>query len=320
MPNFFSGLYEGYKTGRENRANRQQRDFENQIKYMGLVQDQQNRGIEQEKLNLERQRLQGELEDAQFKRSLRKGFGSSGSSPNTFGGSTYVYNPYTDKFEEDPREKATRELSQKRQEEEIKREFELQKPLSDTGATRLSAAEQSLGNIGTLRKMATPKRFGEMKRGFEKVRIGNRLGITNPESVIGMGIRSLPVLGQVAKFAVSSSDEQKKFENNISTLIESQLRARTGAAAPQQEIDREVSRILSSDDSLKSFLEKLTNAEKFAIGVAEGIRPGSTKKFGQRSEVFIPDWAKSEPDIYLAAKQNGFDEASIEDWFRRNAS
>jgi hypothetical protein len=153
------------------------------------------------------------------------------------------------------------------------------KPLSSEASAKLSAADQALGNIQTVREMATPEDFENLKSGFSKIRTANRLGLTNPDSLRGSLIRSIPFVNSLASMGTRTSDTQKKFENNLSTLIESQLRARTGAAAPQQEVDREVSRILASDDSLNSFLEKLSNSEKFALGIAEGIRPGSTKKY-----------------------------------------
>lgn len=161
-------------------------------------------------------------------------------------------------------------LEQKRKENEMK-------PLSDTASTRLSAAEQALGNIQTVKDMTKPETFENLKSGFGKIRVANKLGINNPESVRGNIVRSIPVVGQLAQWGVRTTDDQKNFENNLSTLIEGQLRARTGAAAPQSEVDREVSRILASDDSIKSFLGKLSNSEKFVLGIANGIRPGKHK-------------------------------------------
>jgi hypothetical protein len=161
--------------------------------------------------------------------------------------------------------------------------------------------------------MATPEQFGRMKSGFTKVRLGNRIGVTNPESPMGAVLNAASF--GMAKLPFKTSDDQKEFENNISTLVEGQLRARTGAAAPQSEIDREVSRILSSDDSLNSFLSKLSNAEKYVMGIAEGIRPGSTKQFGQtggddKIALFVQQAKAADPTItdeeikaYLESRQ-----------------
>jgi len=196
-------------------------------------------------------------------------------------------------------EYANYELEQKRLEES-------QKPLSETSASKLSAAQQSIGNLKRVREMATPDEFGRLKSGFSKVRLGNRLGVTNPESPMG-NFLNFASMG-LAKLPFKTDEAQKEFENNLSTLVEGQLRARTGAAAPQSEIDREVSRILSSDDSLKSFLSKLSNAEKFVVGIAEGIRPGSSKISGPPSAV--PAWVPNGFD-YVGARKAGYSDDDI---------
>ena len=191
----------------------------------------------------------------------------------------------------------------------------LKKPLSDAASSKLSAAQQSLENIQHVKKAATPERFGEMKSGFSKIRMGNRLGVTNPESIPGALINAATF--GLAKLPFKTNDDQKNFENNISTLIEGQLRARTGAAAPQQEIDREVSRILSSDDSLQSFINKLSNAEKFVLGISEGIRPGSTARFGQPEQgAQVPEWVPQDFD-YAKAKSDGWSDEEIMAYLRQ---
>lgn len=271
---------------------------------------------------LERKKLQNEL-DPNYAATVaaNKEKALMGARKEFYGGSGVMGGANGGQFIIGPGGKPTKNPDyfseeKERKKQDIKREYEITKPLSDTGASKLSAAQQSLENIQNVRAMATPEKFKNLKSGFSKVMLGNKLGINNPESVMGSVIRSLPVVGPLAHLPFKTTDEQKQFENNISTLIEGQLRARTGAAAPQQEIDREVSRILSSDDSLQSFLNKLSNAEKFVLGISEGIRPGSTKKMGKRSEVAVPEWVpEGDEEFYLSEISAGTPQEEIQTFF-----
>jgi len=273
-------------------------------------------GLEEAKLALELKKAQREEEDAATAKQFLFPNASSGpqfgtpsglKTPNSsqagptsmpipktikFGGQEFV-NPSYSEYE----------LAQKRAED-------AQRPLSDTASSKLSAANQSLENIQVARDMASPESFNEMKSGFSKIRIGNKLGVTNPESIKGAVLNALPVTSWIRRM-VKTTDDQKKFENNLSTLVEGQLRARTGAAAPQSEIDREVSRILASDDTLNSFLGKLSNAEKFVIGIKEGLRPGESPAQTPQAPQ-VPDWVpQGYENDYLEARKRGASDDQI---------
>jgi len=272
-------------------------------------------GLEEAKLALELKKAQREEEDAATAKQFLFPNASSGpqfgapsglKTPNSsqtgpasmpipktikFGGQEFV-NPAYSEYE----------LAQKRAED-------AQRPLSDTASSKMSAANQSLENIQVARDMASPESFNTLKSGFGKIRMGNALGVTNPESIRGAILNGVSF--GLAKKLFQTNDDQKKFENNLSTLVEGQLRARTGAAAPQPEIDREVSRILASDDTLNSFLGKLSNAEKFVIGIKEGLRPGESPAQTPQAPQ-VPDWVpQGYENDYLEARKRGASDDKI---------
>lgn len=194
---------------------------------------------------LERQKLQQDLEDQKSARAAMFGGGSVtgaiGPKPIAksikFGGQEFI-NPAASAYE----------LEQKRLEN-------VQKPLSDTASGRLAGSKQVIEQVGKLRSMTNPQNFGNMKQGVSKIKIGQKLGITDPSSIRGAVVNAAS-LG-TAPMLVKTSDEQKKFELAVNLIAENLLRARTGAAAPTPEQIREEARQLVGDDTYESFLNRI---------------------------------------------------------------
>lgn len=257
---------------------------------------------------LERKKLQGELDDAEFKRSMRQKFGQGGS----VGGRNYIYNPYTDKWEEDPEIKERRTA-------EIKREFELTKPLSGEASKMLSMAEQGLGNAQNIRKI-----FG-LRQGADGVTASpGYKGKVFKMKAANFGAGMNPMLGVAGIIPgagqLFAGDEGRKLDLYYQTLAENNLRARTGAAATPWEIQREKSRLMARlNDSPELANERLNESDKFLGGTAENIRPGSTAKFGQRQEIAVPEWAAGEEAFYLKSKEAGASDEEISQYLIRKA-
>lgn len=194
------------------------------------------------------------------------------------------------------------ELAQKRKEEELKREFELQKPLSDTASGRLAGSKQVIEQVAKLRSMTNPQNFGNMKQGVSKIKIGQKLGITDPSSIRGAVVNAAS-LG-TAPMLVKTSDEQKQFELAVNLIAENLLRARTGAAAPTPEQIREEARQLVGDDTYESFLNRIQTSEGFARDVGEGIRPG----FMGQQAAQVPSWVPQDIDYKRWIADGGTEE------------
>ena len=325
MANLFSGLASGYSDARNRKRQEQEGQIDQAVKYAQLAESgynvrQQPRGgmfggsqmvLEQDPnfvstKALERKKLQGELDDAEFKRSMRQKFGQGGS----VGGRNYIYNPYTDKWEEDPEIKERRTA-------EIKREFELTKPLSGEASKMLSMAEQGLGNAQNIRKI-----FG-LRQGADGVTASpGYKGKVFKMKAANFGAGMNPMLGVAGIIPgagqLFAGDEGRKLDLYYQTLAENNLRARTGAAATPWEIQREKSRLMARlNDSPELANERLNESDKFLGGTAENIRPGSTKKFGQQQQAPVPEWANVEPNLYQFAKDKGLSDQEILEGFKQ---
>lgn len=290
-----------------------------------LVRDDNYVGTKQ----LERQKLQTENELNQFKLNRMKGspvFGG-GAGAATFGGApsgaTPKGNLVPKTWDEyglpsgyyDPQA----ELDQKKREEDQKMEFELKKPLSAEGSTKLEGARQSLEQAKAVKALANEQNFGELKKGVGKIRMATSFGLNQPGSVKG-ALTNFATAGLAPKI-FKTSDEQKKFELAVNLIAENNLRSKTGAAAPTPEQIREEARQLLADDSFQSFTNRMDVSEKYNRGVAEGIRPGSSAQFGQQQGGVVPEWVPQEDaDFYRQEIALGTSPQEIEAFFKRKAA
>lgn len=234
---------------------------------------------------LEREKLQRENALADFKLNrLRNAPTFGGGQTSGFGGGASPGSLVPKSFDEyglpnsyyDPQA----ELEQKAKEES-------QKPLSAEASGKFEGARQTVEQIGAVRNLANKENFENRKKGYTKIKMGQKFGITDPTSIRGNIINTIGF--GIPKQAVKTSDEDKKFELAVNLIAENNLRARTGAAAPTQEQIREEARQLVGDDTYESFLNRMGVSEKYATGIAEGIRPGSSKKFGPTSVDSVSD-------------------------------
>ena len=265
--------------------------------------------------SLERQKLENELNpDFEAKKAAAKEralFGvrreMSGDGSQSFGGNgkftmnpsgKWVINP--DYFNEE----------KERKKQEIKREYELTKPLAAEGAVKLEGSIQSLAQAGKIREITNEKNFGNMKKGVSKIRMANQFGLNQPGSI--RGALTDWATGGVARGIFKTDDTQKKFELALNLIAENNVRAKSGAAVPEPEQVREEARQLMSDDTFTSFLNRLVTSEEYNRGVAEKIRPGSTQVFGQvtQSKGQIPEWVPEAFD-YEKAKSDGWTDEEI---------
>lgn len=254
---------------------------------------------------LERKKLENENSLSDFKINRLKNSptfgGGAGSSGGTgFGGAPLVAKTYDEyglpNTYYDPQAELAQDAAK-----------EAQKPLSAEAATKLEGAKQTIEQIGAARALANQDNFQDRKSGYTKIKMGQKFGVTDPTSIKGNLINAIGF--GVPKKLVATSDDDKKFELAVNLIAENSLRARTGAAAPTQEQIREEARQLVGDDTYESFLNRMGVSENFASGVAEGIRPGSSKKFGQPSNAPVfnssaaeaAGWTKAEIAEYVKA-------------------
>lgn len=238
---------------------------------------------------LERKKLENENALSDFKLKRLNGFGSGAGYPNgaqAFGGGNLVPKSYDEYGLPNSFYDPQAELEQKAKEES-------QKPLSAEASGKLEGARQTFEQIQAVKALANKDNFEKRKAGVTKIRFGNKFGITDPSSIKGAIINTVGF--GIPKQMVKTSDDDKKFELAVNLIAENNLRARTGSAAPTQEQIREEARQLVGDDTYESFLNRMGISEKYATGIAEGIRPGSSKKFGAPS---------IQPEILAAIKRD----------------
>jgi hypothetical protein len=259
--------------------------------------------------SLQKQKLEGEIAESEFKRSMREQFGAGGGVGSaSFGSGNYAFNPYTDKFEETPDSKLQRAKEKKMFEYQQKLEYDKQKPLSGEAATKFGGARQSAEQVGIVKGMTNEDNFGRMKKGIANIRMARNLGLNQPGSIRGSIVQSMPIVGPIAKHLFKTDDQQKKFELAVNLIAENNVRAKSGAAVPEPEQVREELRQLMSDDSFVSFMHRMVTSENYSRNMMEDIRPGSSQTVEPSNEV--PNWVP-EGFNYQAAKDAGYTDEEI---------
>ena len=187
----------------------------------------------------------------------------------------YDANPdYADALKQ---EAEVRNFEQKKKEAVLKE----QEPMTKDTASSYSGALQGLRDIKQIYEKLGLSPQGQIQdenRAKDLIYKANLsiegAGATNQGKGLTQFIPGLVGAYKSSKVA-RGGDEGADLGNVFMTLAENQLRARTGAAAPEPEIVREFARSL-----LKSFIEspgtwanKLNQIEQFLLGTAQSIRP-----------------------------------------------
>ena len=175
----------------------------------------------------------------------------------------------------------------------------LYKPLSGDQPTKFAGATQGRQSVQDILQMLklTPTggtRNGqpEYKSGFGPVkRTFMKMGQEAAETDVG----NVPIIGPILNPSVKNvaglfaGQDVRAIGNEYMTLAEDLLRARTGAAAPEPEIVRELARTLNRfGDDPTTVANRLLNDQEFLDSVIEGIRPGWLAKFGNTQQVQQP--------------------------------
>ena len=167
------------------------------------------------------------------------------------------------------------------------------KPISGEAAGKLAGAQQGLKNtqeiIDEFGFQETPE-GGIEAPGF----LGNkaRLSLAQFRPKVGIGLPGAfsTVAGGISQ--MMAGDKGKKLDLAFETLAENNLRARTGAAATEPEIQREKQRLITRmTDSEKIALDRLMTSEDFLRSAANYIRPGSAR------EVSFPTSGSVRPNL-----------------------
>jgi len=183
--------------------------------------------------------------------------------------------------------KSARKLANARALEEIKRDFQLRKPLSGETAIRVAGAKQGLRNIQQLKTLFGLTRDKSGKTVIGKNFLLNKLGFKaadfqEPE-IFGIPV-ALNVTEVIAQLGAGTT--ARKIDLAFNTLAENVLRARTGAQAPEPEQVREEKRSLARIlDDPESALSRLEENEFFLSEVVNAIRPGSVQRSVTQSQI-----------------------------------
>lgn len=150
----------------------------------------------------------------------------------------------------------------------LKRREEDLKPLAGDTSAKYSGAKLGIKNINDIVKDINNYQ-GDQKQLIREANLA--IEAENAKDTFIPGLKGAYKVSKLSRV----SDSGKKLANSFSTLAESLLRARTGAAAPDPEIVREYARTLlkTFQESPETWNQKLQNDFNFLKSVHDEIRP-----------------------------------------------
>lgn len=156
------------------------------------------------------------------------------------------------------------------------------KPLAGDTARMFSGATQGLSDIKDIQDVfqfkqdaegnITSKDFTKKQKRLLRDKLLKEAGVGKPGSVIQ--IVSGSFADEFARMFGISTEEGRNLALKFSTLAENNLRARTGAQAPEPEkVAEELRTIIDALDNPATAFEKLKESENFLAGIVKEIRP-----------------------------------------------
>lgn len=150
------------------------------------------------------------------------------------------------------------------------------KPLAGEAANRYSGSVQGLTNIKAIQDMLKLNETGSsLGTDAAKDMVYRANLIAEANAAKPTWLPGGEALYKGIKSARVTKQEPRELENYFNTLAENVLRARTGAAAPDQEVVREMARTYFKvfNEDPQTWMTKLANNKKYLEGVADEIRP-----------------------------------------------